>query len=380
MLDTGYVTPADVRARLADDFPANYFTDGTDRKAPTDSSSRGSASPTTSEERPYGHLRRRRTLLRSQSVQQHARRAFRLQHAVGSSTSPRTAAHPAIGQPAAKWDPKYLTAAGLQELVASGITGKPEVFLIENNTKVPYSDQWNLGVRQTLRQSGRLGELCQRPRARTGSRSSGARASAARSIDPAYSNILISTIREDVVRRGLPHARSPVHRAVAVRVQHRLHVGRRRADRRRSVQPRSPRSPTRPRYGTPGTQDHRIVANGIVGLPWDIRLSRLLQYSSGDKFRIHDFSKGFCATTMLCAAHRRGPVLDDHRSPAAEGLPRSAATRRDYRRGVQHLQRGARCDFQSTSILLKGIPILGNPTSSSADRSAAIQFGVRFSF
>ena len=29
-------------------------------------------------------------------------------------------------------------------------TGKPEVFLMENDTHVPYSDQWNLGVRQTF--------------------------------------------------------------------------------------------------------------------------------------------------------------------------------------------------------------------------------------
>jgi outer membrane receptor protein involved in Fe transport len=48
------------------------------------------------------------------------------------------------------WDDRYLSRAGLLELLASGQTGRPEVFLIENDTEAPYSDQWTLGLRHTF--------------------------------------------------------------------------------------------------------------------------------------------------------------------------------------------------------------------------------------
>jgi hypothetical protein len=55
---------------------------------------------------------------------------------------------PGPGQVA--WNPAYLTADrnALDALVGS--TGKPEAWLINNDLKVPYSRQWNLGVRQVV--------------------------------------------------------------------------------------------------------------------------------------------------------------------------------------------------------------------------------------
>ncbi|HEX3111264.1 MAG TPA: TonB-dependent receptor, partial [Thermoanaerobaculia bacterium] len=52
------------------------------------------------------------------------------------------------GQPLC-WNPSYLSAAGLQQLVASGATN-PEIYLDNNNIKPPFSNQWNLGFRQTM--------------------------------------------------------------------------------------------------------------------------------------------------------------------------------------------------------------------------------------
>ena len=43
------------------------------------------------------------------------------------------------GGPTIKWDPKYMTVAGLQQLIASGATN-PEIFLLNNNTKPPYAN------------------------------------------------------------------------------------------------------------------------------------------------------------------------------------------------------------------------------------------------
>ncbi|WP_241209742.1 TonB-dependent receptor [Brevundimonas fluminis] len=45
------------------------------------------------------------------------------------------------------WDPAYLTAAGLDPLLAAA-PGAGEVFLVNNNAPIPYTDQYNLGVRQ----------------------------------------------------------------------------------------------------------------------------------------------------------------------------------------------------------------------------------------
>ncbi len=49
------------------------------------------------------------------------------------------------------WDPSYLTAAGLDGLLASGQEGfTSEIYAIDNNTKPPHTDQFSLGVRQVL--------------------------------------------------------------------------------------------------------------------------------------------------------------------------------------------------------------------------------------
>ena len=55
---------------------------------------------------------------------------------------------PIDGNPSVVWDPKYLTVAGLQELIQSGNAGSGEIDLLNNNTKPPYSDAFSLGVKQ----------------------------------------------------------------------------------------------------------------------------------------------------------------------------------------------------------------------------------------
>lgn len=49
------------------------------------------------------------------------------------------------------WDPSYLSAAGLEGITAQGRAPNPEVFLIANDTKPPFSDQWSLGARHTFK-------------------------------------------------------------------------------------------------------------------------------------------------------------------------------------------------------------------------------------
>ena len=56
---------------------------------------------------------------------------------------------PCAGTPCTPWDPKYLDVANLQALVQGTNAGK-EVDVINNDLKVPYSDQFSLGIRNKL--------------------------------------------------------------------------------------------------------------------------------------------------------------------------------------------------------------------------------------
>jgi hypothetical protein len=66
---------------------------------------------------------------------------------------------PRDGQPTIVWQPAYFTQAGLQSIIDSGTGPKPEVFLINNNTQPPYSDQFSAGVRQQFGLGGHLAVL-----------------------------------------------------------------------------------------------------------------------------------------------------------------------------------------------------------------------------
>ncbi|MBN8735624.1 MAG: TonB-dependent receptor [Xanthomonadales bacterium] len=56
---------------------------------------------------------------------------------------------PCLSAPCTPWDPKYLDLANLQALVQGTNEGK-EVDMINNDIKVPYSDQFSLGMRNRL--------------------------------------------------------------------------------------------------------------------------------------------------------------------------------------------------------------------------------------
>jgi hypothetical protein len=294
MLNPDYVTPAAVRERLGDDFPAKYFTDGNDR------------SPATDMWQPrlgfsYDVFETGRTVVFGGAGRFYDRvlynntldEQFRLQHSVGEFFFSEDGS-PVFGQPAVKWDPIYLTRAGLDQVLASGQTGKPEVFLIENDTKVPYSDQWNFGVRQSFGNyiaSATYSNI----RSKNGISFLWGKGFCCPQVDPAYSNILISS---DDVKTWYDAVYLQLDRPYTADSHYGFNVAYTWSDAEQiggdlfSLD--LPTISDWPRYGTPGTQDHRIVASGIIGIPWDMRLSTLIQYSSGDKFRINDFSAGWC--------------------------------------------------------------------------------------
>jgi outer membrane receptor protein involved in Fe transport len=379
MLDTDYETPALIRQRLGNQFPSNYFTDGNDRKAPTDLwQPRLGFS--------YDVLKTGRTVLFGGLGRYYDRNlfnntldeSFRLQHSVGEFFFSADGS-PVRGQPAVKWDPKYLTRAGLQEVLASGITGKPEVFLVENDTKVPYSNQWNIGVRQSFGQM--VGSVSYANiRSYNGFSYLWGAGFCCPQFDPAYSNVLISS---DDVKTWYDAVYVQLDRPYSGRFG--FNVAYTWADAEQvggdlfSLD--LPNISFWPKYGTPGSQDHKIVASGIVGIPWDVRLSSVLQYSSGDKFRIHDFSNGFCSnnqcytpktgegpswTTVDLRAEKTFPVMGRY----SVGITAEAFNVFNEAR-YQNFQ-----DFNPP----EGNPNLGKPTSLVSGSQRRYQFGIRFGF
>ncbi len=64
-------------------------------------------------------------------------------------SDPRAGASPTCGNPI-PWQDSYLSKAGLDGLIAQGVAGGAEIWMLQNDTKPPRTDQWTLGVRQAL--------------------------------------------------------------------------------------------------------------------------------------------------------------------------------------------------------------------------------------
>jgi len=378
MIDTEYVTPADVRARLADDFSSNYFSDGNDREAKTDMFQPRLGFSydvfSTGKTVVFGGAGRYydRNLFNNTLDEQ-----FRLQHVVGEFFFTPDGS-PFNGQPAAKWDPKYLSRQGLRELQATGITGKPEIFLVENDTKVPYSNQWNLGARQAF--GAMVASLSYaNVRSYNGFSYLWGKGACCPVIDAAYSNVLISS---DDIRTWYDAVYFQLDRPYTDESRYGFNVAYTFADAEQvggdlfSLD--KPTIADWPRYGTPGTQDHRIVANGIVGVPWGVRLSGLLQYSSGDRFKINDWSNGFC---FNCYTPRtgEGPSWTTIDLRADKGFDIG-----QHRIGVifEAFNIFNEQRYQNFQDFLgpEGNPNLGQPTAIVGGSQRRYQFGVRYGF
>lgn len=149
-LNNDYVTPANIRAGLSKVYPANYFTDGTQRPVfygaiqprlglSYDLSGDGKTTAYAG----WGIYYDRtlyNDILDEKYRQQYGIRTFWF----SKDGSPQD------GNPAIKWDPSYLTKAGLDTLIAKGIAPTPEIFLLNNEQKPPSTQQWSVGARHNF--------------------------------------------------------------------------------------------------------------------------------------------------------------------------------------------------------------------------------------
>lgn len=185
------------------------------------------------------------------------------------------------------WDPKYFDKGELLTLATSGRAGLPEVFLIANDTKPPKTNQFSLGLRQMI--GNTLLSLTY-----AGARSSngfsfirGSRCDSinCESLRPTYARLIIGdpTVKTwyDAMLLGIDKP---------LRVDSRWGGGfsytwaftnERQGNFFFSIDPRYPTVADYPRRTAPETQEHTVVANGIVRIPWGFLLSSVVTLGSG---------------------------------------------------------------------------------------------------
>lgn len=288
-LDAGYVTPANIAAGLAGHVDPSYISTGSQRHQFTDGFQprlglsydlRGDSKTVL-----FGGVGRYfdRLFLNATLDER-----YRLQFPVYRiEFSPD-------GRPGTiQWNPSFLSVAGLNALIASGQTS-PEIYLLNNNTKPPYSNQWNVGVRQAVGDwfgslsyngvrgyrgftwlSGSASGICCSP------------------IVPGFGNVIISD----------PEGKRYWYDALFLSIDRpyrnnwAAHLAWTHA---KATQTGNdlfsldyPSANQYPRHEVPGTERDRIVANAIVGLPWDFRFATQLSFGTGGATDVLDFSQGF---------------------------------------------------------------------------------------
>jgi outer membrane receptor protein involved in Fe transport len=314
-INNDFETPADVRA-AAEELAAmvepmngpdffnveNYLTDGTDRPVFL-----GAIQPRLGLS--YDLQRDQRTVFFGGAGRYYDRTLFnhaadealRLQYEVRTFRFSRDGA-PRDGSPTIAFRPEYLSAEGLNALIASGTAPNPEIFLLENDTKPLHTDQFSIGVRQQLgpvNTSLTFNHI--RSENGVGFYPANRQATGNRDFIPTpgnFGNVIISADDRSATFTGVYlTADKPFSDALSRwgikwggSLAYTFGVARERGDLFNFDYATIKDSPV-----TPAGSDerHRVVLAGIVGLPWDARLSTLIALGSGVPFTIADASGGF---------------------------------------------------------------------------------------
>jgi len=309
-LNNNYVTPADVRATVTElaatvaqhngpDFfrVDNYLTDGSQRPIFLGEIQPrvGASYDVTGDQRTivFGGAGRYydRTLFNSGVDER-----YRLQYAVRTFRFSRDGM-PRDGQPTIVFDPSYLSRAGLQGLIDSGVAPKPEIFLMENDTRPLHTDQYSAGVRQQIGPvNASLTFSHIRGENGLGFYPANRDVSGNRDFLPVpgnFGNVLISA--DDIQSRFTGFylvAEKPYSDASrwGVSATYTLGWAKIRGDLFNFDFPTIKATPL-----TPGNDDERqrLVVSAIAGLPYGVLVSTLIQLGTGKPFNVVDNSEGF---------------------------------------------------------------------------------------
>jgi len=209
---------------------------------------------------------------------------------------------PRNGLPTVKWDPSYLTKAGLLALAATSEQGLPELFAVKNDAKPPVNDQFSLGVRQKFghwqasltasyirgrhgytnlfatRRNNGLGDCCDTSPV----------------IPFGYANALIGYDGLDTRYKAIYFTLDKNYTKASgwgFNLAYTLSKGEQNGNDLFSLDGTVPDS-----YGwrtRPGDERHRLVISGIVDLPWGVQFSTLSTFGSGQAYLVTDATNGF---------------------------------------------------------------------------------------
>jgi hypothetical protein len=207
-----------------------------------------------------------------------------------------------------KWNDAYGTAAGLQSLIAQG-AAHPEIYLLSNNTKPPYSTQYNVGFRQTI--GSWLGSASYNAvRGKRGITYVAASGTCCGAFAPGYNAVIIND----------PVGKSFWYDAESLTLDrpftNQTHWGARFTYTHAKSEQNGndlfsldlPSAAAYARHPVPGSEPNHFNATGIFGIPWDMRFSTSVTLGSGGATPITDFSKGFSLAGRLQTGVKRGAV------------------------------------------------------------------------
>lgn len=217
---------------------------------------------------------------------------FRLQYPVYSiQFCPTTATPGACAAGAIPWNPQYLSVAGLNSLIASG-AASPEIHLLSNNTKPPYSNQWDIGYRQAIG-SWVASASYNGVRGYRGITWVSATGACCAALAPGYGAVILS----DPVGKSFWYSAEsftldrPYAQGWGARVIYTHAKAEQNGNDLFSLD--LPSASAYARHPIPGSEPNHINVTGIVGLPWDIRLSTNITLGSGPATDVFDLSQGF---------------------------------------------------------------------------------------
>lgn len=314
MLNNDYVTPPAVKA-YASNYgvaPGRYFTDGSDRPPfyAAWQPRLGFSYDLTGQGRHIlfgGYGRYYDRVFCNAGLDER----FRLQFSVLTFRFSPAGLPDPNGNPTIVWKPEYSSKEGLDGLVASGQGPAPEAFLIENDTKPPVSDQFNVGVR-----TSRAGILLTANYAGIRAGNGFTFIFGNRNPDgsccrqsPGFANLLLSSATKKTWYDALYlTADRPFDGKWGMNVAYTLSRADANGGDLFSLDYITPAAYGR--HPTSSDERNRVVATAIVGIPGDVVLSSILTLSSGLGFTISDATDGFAFGQFKVRLYEGRPTHD----------------------------------------------------------------------
>ena len=297
LLNVDYITPPEVVAAASPFVPDRYFSDGTNRKNPTDliQPRIGFSFDLFENQKTvlFGGVGRYfDRVLYNELLDERLRLQYQVRRFIFSSDgSPRN------GTPTIQWNDAYLSAQALQNLIASGIAPNPEIFLVESDTRIPETVQASFGVRQRLADNWLSSLTLARNRSRHGFSyifgNRNADGTCCTPVPGGFGNILLSTDDKQAWYTGvfltlekLYTQNSPWGMTFAYTYSEAKETG---GD---LFSLDFPTIADYPKHPTNADERHRVVFSAIVGLPSDMKVSTLITLGSGTGYNISDQTLG----------------------------------------------------------------------------------------